>query len=223
MRLKRTVFVPILPLLVASVALAQEPVVYRIAIPEPEHHYAQIEVTFRGVPAGTTLEARMSRSSPGRYAIHEYAKNVFDLHAFDGAGRELQPTRPNPYGWNIGGHDGTVRITYKVYGDHVDGTYLAIDPTHAHMNMPATVMWARGLETRPVRVTFVPPAGLRWKAATQLFPTADPFTFTAPNLQYLLDSPTELSAHSTRSFKVRNPDGREQTIVVTLHHDASDS
>jgi predicted metalloprotease with PDZ domain len=223
MRLKIKIFVPVLVLLVACAARAQEPVVYRVAIPEPEHHYAQIDVTFRDVPPGAPLEARMSRSSPGRYAIHEYAKNVFDLHAFDGSGRELQPVRPNPYQWTIGGHDGAVRVTYKVYGDHVDGTYLAIDPTHAHMNMPATLMWARGFEMRPARVTFVPPAGLRWKAATQLFPTDDPLTFTAPNLQYLLDSPTELSAHSTRTFTIRNPDGREQTIVVTLHHDASDA
>ena len=42
------------------------------------------------------------------------------------------------------------------------------------MNMPATLMWARGLDARPVRVTFAPPAGSNWKPATQLFPTDDP-------------------------------------------------
>jgi predicted metalloprotease with PDZ domain len=222
MRQKIGIFVPALVLLIAVAALAQEPVVYRLSFPAPEHHYALVEVTFQTVPAGT-LEARMSRSSPGRYALHEYAKNVFDLHAYNGAGAELEAVRPNPYQWNVAGHDGTVRISYKVYGDHVDGTYLAVDPSHAHMNMPATVMWARGFETRPVRITFVPPIGSRWTAATQLFPTADPWTFTAPNLQYLLDSPTELSAQSIRSFKVRNPDGREQTIVTAVHHDAGDA
>ena len=73
----------------------QPPVQYRVSFPAPEHHYAQVEVTFSGIPA-PTLEARMSRSSPGRYAVHEFAKNVFDVHAFDGSGRELPPTRPNP-------------------------------------------------------------------------------------------------------------------------------
>ena len=95
----------------------------------------------------------MSRSSPGRYAIHEFAKNVFDLHAYDGKGKELTPARPNPYQWNVAGHDGTVRIVYKVFGNHVDGTYLAVDNSHAHMNMPATLMWARGFDMRPVRIT----------------------------------------------------------------------
>ncbi|MCA1562560.1 MAG: PDZ domain-containing protein [Acidobacteria bacterium] len=209
-------------LVAAVAAAAQEPVQYQVSFPAPEHHYAQVEVTFPAVPAGT-LEARMSRSSPGRYAVHEYSKNVFDVHAYDGKGTELAPTRPNPYQWDVAGHDGTVRIAYKVYGDHIDGTYLGIDTTHAHMNLPATLMWARGFDMRPARIRFQPPAGSSWKAATQLFPTDDAWTFTAPNLQYLMDSPTELSAFSLRTFKVRNPDGKQFTIRVTVHHDATEA
>ncbi|MEX2662789.1 MAG: hypothetical protein WD227_12740, partial [Vicinamibacterales bacterium] len=164
----------IFSLAIAAAALAQAPTEYRISFPAPEHHYAEVEVTFASAPA--TLEARMSRSSPGRYAIHEYAKNVFEVKAFDGKGKPLSITRPNPYQWNVTGHDGTVRIAYKIFGKHVDGTYLGIDSSHAHMNIPATFMWARGFDTRPVRVTFVQPKGTTWKVATQLFPTNDPFT-----------------------------------------------
>jgi predicted metalloprotease with PDZ domain len=198
-----------------------QPVVYKVSFASAVHHVADVEVTFTGVPAGT-LEARMSRSSPGRYAVHEFAKNVYDVHAFDGQGKELVATRPNPYQWNVAGHDGTVRMTYKVFGDLVDGTYLAVDPTHAHMNMPATLMWARRLDDRPVRVTFTPPAGSSWKPATQLFPTSDPWTFTAPNLQYLFDSPTELSDYRLREFTVKNPDGKTFTIRAAVHADASE-
>jgi predicted metalloprotease with PDZ domain len=95
-----------------------------------------------------------------------------------------------------------------------------IDPSHAHMNMPATLMWARGFDDRPIRITFVPPSGLSWIPATQLFPTDDPWTFTAPNLQYLMDSPTELSAQAIRTFKVRNRDGKELTIRTAIHHES---
>jgi predicted metalloprotease with PDZ domain len=121
-------------LLLSASAGAQEPVVYRVTFPAPEHHYAEIEVTFSGVPSAP-LEARMSRSSPGRYAIHEFAKNVFELRAYDGKGAELAPTRPNPYHWDVAGHDGTVRILDKTFGRTVDGTYLAIDESHAHMGL----------------------------------------------------------------------------------------
>jgi predicted metalloprotease with PDZ domain len=199
---------------------AQAPVTYQLAFPAPQHHYAQVEVTFPDVGDGT-LQIRMSRSSPGRYAAHDFAKNVFDVHVFGRDGRELPVARPNPHQWDVAGHGGSVRVLYKVFGDRVDGTYLAIDASHAHMNMPATLMWARGLEMRPARVTFVPPARLSWKPATQLFPTSDPWTFTAPNLQYLMDSPTELSDQTFRSFTVRNPDGKSLTIVTAIHHDGA--
>ena len=205
----------------ASATSAQAPTEYRISFPAPEHHYAEVEVTFPDAPA--VLEARMSRSSPGRYAIHEYAKNVFDVHAFDGGGKELPLVRPDPYQWNVAGHGGTVRLTYKIFGTRVDGTYLGIDSTHAHINIPATFMWARGFDMRPVRVTFVQPKGKTWKVATQLFPTSDPFTFTAPNFQYFMDSPTEMSDYGVRSFTVKNPDGKELTIITAVHHDGPDS
>jgi predicted metalloprotease with PDZ domain len=213
----------LLALVPCGVASAQQPVQYRVSFPAPEHHYARVEVTWNDVPAGTTLEARMSRSSPGRYAVHEFAKNVFEVRAYDGRGKELKPTRPNPYQWNVSDHDGTVRIIYNVFGNHVDGTYLAVDDSHAHMNMPATLMWARGFDMRPARVTFQPPAKYAWRAATQLFPTGDPWTFTAPNLQYLMDSPIELSDHTLRSFKVTNPGGKEFTIRTAVHHDGDDA
>ncbi len=119
----------------------------------------QVEVTFPDVPPGT-LEVLMSRTSPGRYAIHEFARNVYDVQIDDGAGAPLGVERPNPSQWNVAGHRGAVRVRYKVFGDQLDGTYLAIDSTHAHMNMPASLMWARGLESRPVRVTFDAPARL---------------------------------------------------------------
>lgn len=208
-------------LALAGAASAQPPTQYRISFPAPEHHYAEVEVTFASAPA--TLEARMSRSSPGRYAIHEFAKNVFDVRAFDGQGTPLQIVRPDPYQWNVTRHDGTVRLTYRIFGNRVDGTYLGIDSTHAHMNIPATFMWARGFEMRPVRVTFTRPTGANWKIATQLFPTDDPSTFTAPNVQYFMDSPTEMSDFATRSFAVSNPDGKEFTIVTAVHHDGPDA
>jgi predicted metalloprotease with PDZ domain len=196
------------------------PVVYRISFPSPEHHVARVEVTWTNLPRGV-LQARMSRSSPGRYAMHEFAKNVYDVHAFSGAGAELPVTRPNPYEWDVAGHDGTVRMVYSIYGDHVDGTYLGVDRQHAHLNMPATFMWARGLDDRAARITFTMPEGLNWKVATQLYTTADASTFTAPNLQYLFDSPTELSDYTLKSFDVRNPDGRTFTIRAAVHAQAS--
>src|SRR5580658_3661780 len=128
--------------------VAQGPVSYEASFPNAAHHEAEIRVTFTGVRQ-PVLEVVMSRSSPGRYALHEFAKNVYRLSAKDPAGVPLPIARPNPYGWNISSHHGTVIIHYTLFGDHADGTYVGIDETHAHLNLPATLVWARGFENVP--------------------------------------------------------------------------
>lgn len=196
-------------------AAAQE-IRYEFSMPNAAHHEAEITVTWTGVPAGRPLEARMSRSSPGRYALHEFAKNVYAVRATDSRGRPLTVTRPNPHQWDVAGHDGTVTLQYTLFADRADGTYSQVDRTHAHLNAPATWMWARGMEGRPVRVTFSGlPAG--WQVATQLFPTNEPRTFTAPDFQYFMDSPVMAADLDIRSWQVTSG-GRTQTIRLAIHH-----
>ncbi|MBM61775.1 MAG: peptidase M61 [Acidobacteria bacterium] len=197
---------------------------YVLTFPEPEHRWMQVEVTMDSLPAGP-LSMRMSTSSPGRYARHSFAKNVFEVHAFDDSGSPLNLTRSGMARWDVADHDGTVRFTYRVYGDRVDGTYLAIDETHAHLNVPAWLMWGHGLEDRLATIRFEIPEDLDWKVATQLYPSEDPFTYTAPNLHYLLDSPVELSGFAERSFTVADPLEFEYqpTFRVVVHHTGDDN
>ena len=208
-------------LLALALQQGQRPeVVYDISFPNAVHHEANVTVTYTGLPL-RPLELRMSRSSPGRYALHEFAKNVYNVTAVDSTGKVMPITRPNEHQWNVT-HNGYVRVSYKLYADHADGTYSGIDVTHAHLNMPATFMFARQTFERPIRVRFNVPAGSNWKVATQLKPTADPYTFTAPNLQYFFDSPTEVSNHALRSWTVAGRD-RTDTIRVAMHHQGTDA
>jgi predicted metalloprotease with PDZ domain len=196
---------------------AASPIQYRLSFPEPQHHWMQVDASFAEL-GSAPLELRMSRSSPGRYSLHDFAKNVYDVHVFDAAGRELPATRPDPYGWTVTGHGGAVTVKYKVYGDRVDGTYLGIDATHAHINMPAAIMWARGLDDRPATVTFVQPGGTEWRVATQLMAGSSALEFTAPNLQYLMDSPSEFGPVTIRQFSAG-----ARTFRFALHHTGTDA
>ena len=192
---------------------AQPGIHYRFSFPEPQHRWMQVELRLTAV-GDAPIALRMSRSSPGRYSLHDFAKNVYDVKAAGADGRDLTAVRTDPHGWTVRGHGGAATVQYKVFGDRLDGTYLAIDSSHAHINMPAAVMWVKGLDDRPVSVQFEPPAGSDgWKVATQLYPGASPLAFTAPNLQYLMDSPVEYGPIVMREFVVDR-----HRFRVAVHH-----
>jgi predicted metalloprotease with PDZ domain len=217
----RTFGAALLLFVLAPLDARAQTISYRLSFPEAAHHVMHVEATFRGVPTGP-LELRMSRSSPGRYAAHDFAKNVFDVRITDASGKALAVTRPNPHQWTVTGHAGEVRVSYKVFGDRLDGTYLAIDSSHAHINMPAAIMWARGLERTPATLRVERPADTSWRVATQLPSSGDGLTFAAPNLQYLMDSPLEFSNLAIRSFTV--PDVQRTPVFrVAVHHTGTDA
>lgn len=189
---------------------------YQISFENAVHHEANIEATFTNLK-NDEVEFRMSRTSPGRYALHEFVKNVYNVKVTDGQGNELEATRPDPYSWLVKGHDGTVVVSYTLFANRGGGTYAQIDETHAHLNIPATFMYAPELANDEIEVTFNVREDLNWKVATQL-KHKEEHTYYAKDLQYFMDSPTEISDHGVRSFEV---DG--QTISLVLHHNGTDA
>ena len=182
---------------------------YELSFDNAAHHEAQIKVKFANLET-KVLEVRMSRSSPGRYANHDFAKNVYAVKATDSKGKELPVTRPNPHQWNVSGHDGIVNFSYTLYANRAGGTYSGVDETHAHLNIPATLVWARGLDKRPVKVKFNIPDGSNWQVATQMKELGDN-TFYTPDTYYLMDSPVEAADLFIREEKVGG-----QTIRLAL-------
>lgn len=187
---------------------------FEISFKNAIHHEAEIKAEFNDLK-GDNLSIRMSRTSPGRYAIHDFAKNVYALNAFDGNGKKLEINRSDPSQWDIEGHDGKVKITYTLFANHGDGTYSQIDETHAHLNIPATFVYAPAYADRPIHITFNPRVDLGWKIATQL-KYLQGNTYYAKNLDYFMDSPVELSNHKVKSFQLKSND-KEYTINFALH------
>jgi len=77
------------------------------------------------------------------------------------------------------------------------------------------LVWARGFENAPSTLTFNVPPGSGWRAATQLVPQPNG-TWSAPNLEWLMDSPVELSAHTMAEWQVEN-----QRFRIALHQRGS--
>ena len=208
----RLIYTPLLTLFcVFSFYTQAQKSTYKISFENAVHHEANVNVIFSELE-GENLTVRMSSASPGRYAVHHFAKNIYGVKATDSKGTPLKIMRPDPFSWKIMNHDGEVNLNYILFANRGDGTYSQIDETHAHLNMPATFMFAPTLEDFPMEITFNVRKDLNWKVATQLKETGANI-YWAPNLQYFMDSPTEVSDFSIRSFDV---DG--QTIRFVLHH-----
>ena len=198
-----------------SIGLSAQTNTYTISFENAVHHEAVIKASFPDVESGP-ISFRMSRTSPGRYALHEFAKNVYGFKATDSKGNPLQVHRPNPYEWQVSGHDGAINIEYILFANRGGGTYSQVDETHAHLNIPATFMFSPALSERKIEVTFDVREDLNWKVATQL-PLVSGTTYMAPNMYYFMDSPTEISNYMLRSFEV---DGK--TINLALHHNGTE-
>lgn len=207
----------VLILTIVSIPLQAQTVhQYEISFENAIHHEAQIKATFTNLDDGP-LEVRMSRTSPGRYAIHNFAKNVYAVSARDGQGNELEISRPNPQQWDVIGHDGTVVFEYTLYANRGDGTYSQIDETHASLNIPATFAYARNYMHRPVEIMFDVREDLNWSVATQLKYEGGT-TYSAPNGYYFMDSPVLIG-----DFHLREEMVDDQLIRLALQSPANDS
>ena len=194
---------------------AQRVVKYAISFPNAIHHEAEITIT---LPASAKeVIIRMSRSSPGRYATHEFGKNVYNVKAFDLKGNAVKVKQVEGDVYSIAPLAGPVKVSYIVFGNWVDGTYLGIDETHAHLNMPATFMWVESWQNLPIEIVFNDLEQYKWKVGTQLKPTNTTGVYTAPNLQYFMDSPTELSDYKTAIWTDTNTNKQQQKIAYTVH------
>ncbi len=198
-----------------SAQKAPKAIYYKVSFPNAVHHEAEIELTVPSAPGGT-LKFHMSRSSAGRYATHEFGKNVYNVKAFDPDGSPLKIKQTEGDVYEVDTHGDAIKISYTLFANWTDGTYASIDPSHAHLNMPAAFMWLAGIDDRAIRFEFNDLDKYGWKVATQLKHEGSNI-YSAPNFQYMMDSPTELSAFKETSWDVINTDGKKQRINVTIH------
>ena len=195
---------------------------YEVSFPNLVHHEANIAVTVRDAPQ-KDLTFRMSRSSPGRYATHEYGKNVYNVKAFDKSGREIAVQRVDGDVYKVSGVNGFVKMQYTLYANHADGTYAGLDQNSIHLNAPATFMWIRELQKAPVEVKFDVPKEGNWTIATQLKPGAQPNTFSAADLQYFMDSPIKIGKLTIKEWTLNNPDKKPAKFRLALEVSGSEA
>ncbi|MBN1413202.1 MAG: M61 family metallopeptidase [Spirochaetales bacterium] len=204
MLLKRLFFVILCAFQLASPGVCENSdslVVYEAEFPNLVHHEANINVTYTRVPVDAPLVVRMSRSSPGYYASFAFAKNIYDEKVHDSSGKELTVTRPDQHRWEITGHDGTVKFTYKLFGNYTDGTHSSINSDFILLNIPSSFVWAEGWENSFILLKVKKPVR-DWAVITQLPPTSGRDSFYSPNLAYFIDSPVSIGDFEVSEWEI---------------------
>ncbi|MDB5156259.1 MAG: family metallopeptidase [Mucilaginibacter sp.] len=215
--MKKLFLIIVIALLTVGAIFAQpapKPIYYAISFPNAAHHEAEIVMTIPQIDG--PLRLHMSRSSAGRYATHEFGKNVYNVKAYNVDGTPLSLKQTDGDVYEIAEHGDVVKVSYTLFANWTDGTYASIDPSHAHLNMPAVFMWLANADQRPLKFEFDDLDKYGWKVATQLKHEGANI-YSAPNMQYMMDSPTELSAFKATSWDVVNTDGKKQKINLTIH------
>jgi len=69
-------------LLFFTTTLQSQTNTYKVSFPNAVHHEGIFTLTFPKITSDT-LSVRMANSSPGRYAFHSFAKNVYNFKATD--------------------------------------------------------------------------------------------------------------------------------------------
>ena len=132
---------------------SQDTITYNVYFPNAVHHEAEISIQLENIEA-TELNVIMSKSSPGRYAEHNFGKNIYNLLVYDDDNKNLSIRRSEPDVWTISDINQTLNISYTLYANHADGTYSGIDAGFAHLNMPASILWIKDMEHIPSKIIF---------------------------------------------------------------------
>lgn len=196
---------------------------------------AKVQVRYEGCEAAR-FDVAMPAWKPGSYTIHDFGKNVVDIHAHDGDGKELTLEGDDPNAWHIHA-DGakTVVIDYELVtrpksgfgpgyslgkglgpqdkpkeGSDPDAKDPATWQAYGFEG-PACWLYVPGKIGIPHRVTFDLPAD--WDIATGLQRVDDEaLIFEAPDYDVFADCPFHVGHFERKSF---DADGARYEIVMS--------
>ncbi len=194
-------------------------IAYTISMPEPASHVFRVEVGVEGLTGGGHVDFQMPRWSPGRYAVFDFAKNVFGAKASGPCGREERcgtkgypVERIDTQTWRVSAPElSKVTFSYNVYADDLSGTFSQLDARHANFNGASVFAYVVGHKQDPVTLKVGAPAG--WKVFNGRSKGAGQTEFSFPNYDVLIDTPTEVAP----DFNVQTFEVGGKTYRVVTH------
>jgi len=169
---------------------------YHLRLLRPTTHIMDVEIDAANV-SGPFLDFKLPAWAPGRYAIYNFAKNVQQFQAVGAQDQPLPWASVDKQTWRVDtrGAGGRVRVTYRVYGNDLTGSFSQFDATHANINGASVYMYVAGHKPDAIGLTVETPPD--WAKDVKM---VDGFTlsttqhdFHALNYDRLIDTPMEIS------------------------------
>jgi predicted metalloprotease with PDZ domain len=170
---------------------------------QPNTHY--YHVVFRGEGMkDKTQDFKMPAWTPGYYQIMDYARNVLNFRAEDGAGNPLAWEKTAKNIWRVkSGKDASITVSYDVYAFNRSVADSYLDDERGFISPTGVFMHVAGRIQHPVTVTVRPYQN--WtRVSTGLDPVEGrPNTFFAPDFDILYDCPILIGNQEILKFEVQ--------------------
>jgi predicted metalloprotease with PDZ domain len=200
-------------LLIPALLFAQKPsIAYKLSMPQPWTHFFEVEIRFEGLPASpSSVDVLMPVWRTGRYVIFDFASGVQEFSAVDGNNSSLPWAKTDKLTWHIEKkRSSTVVVRYKVYANEFGDRTRGLNDEHAFVDGCAVFMYIERFRHLPVTLTVVPYEDWHITTGLDVLP-GNPFRFSAPNFDYLIDCPLEIGHQKDYTFQV---DGKEHVLSM---------
>ncbi len=169
-------------------APAVVPVEYSITPLVANSHLIEIRTTYMPKAGTPVVEFAIPAWRPGRYLLQNYARNIQEFTATDGAGKALAWDKTDKNTWRVATKNAAkVEIRYKVYANILDAGSTLSNEDELYWNGTNVFMSVAGGKDLPAKLKVNVPD--EWKIAIGLPKGTEPKTFTAPDYDTLADAP----------------------------------
>ena len=184
--------------LVSMASKLQAQTRYTLSFSNPNGHLIDVEARFEG-GLGRQEVVNMPVWTPGSYLIREYAKNIETLSAFDDAGQPIVYERLDKASWRVDNAGKPFRVRYRIYCNELTVRTAHVDGSHAFITPAPVLVYVKALAEQTHTGEFNLPQG--WTTVSTPLTANGKASFTAANLDQLMDSPFEVGSHQEQSFE----------------------
>lgn len=187
-------------LLSSQLVIAAPQLSYRLAMPEPQTHYYEVEIGLKDFKE-KYVDLKMPVWAPGSYLVREFAKNVEGFSATAGSGN-LRTEKISKNTWRVYTNKSKdIKVKYKVYAFELTVRTSFLDEMHGYLNGTSVFMYPDKFKQLPSTITIQPDKSFAVISTALPMVGTDPWVRRSANYDELADSPMEIGNHKVLKFE----------------------